>query len=230
MSTEDTPLTSPLKLVSDEELALSAAAGSVTAFAELLDRYEHRIYNYVLRRIPSPADAEDITQETSVRAWQRIGQYNRRWAFSTWMFTIASRLATNHLRASARRQRNEAAAAENDASDDDDPSSQLGRDETCRHIWSLAAEVLTPDQHAAMWLRYAEEFSIGQIARVLGRSSVGCRVLLFRARQKLMENIEDAPVVASSEKRGATIAKRQAAKEARPPYHARLDQQTMGGA
>ena len=184
----------PLETATDENLALQAAAGSVTAFSELLDRYERRVFNFVLRRIPCTADAEDITQETSVRAWQRIGQYNRHWRFSTWLFTIASRLTINHLRASARRHHTEAAArnAQEGDGDDDDPSTPVDRCESCRHIWAVAAEILPSEQHAALWLRYAENLSMREIARILGRTSVGSRVLLFRARQSVAQYLQEA--------------------------------------
>ncbi|UCD75732.1 MAG: sigma-70 family RNA polymerase sigma factor [Phycisphaerales bacterium] len=212
----------PLKAATDEDLAYQAASGSVTAFAELLERYEGRVYNFVLRRIPCSADAEDITQETSVRAWQRIGQYNRRWRFSTWLFTIASRLTTNHLRTAARRQRTEAAAraAGEDETNDDDPSSMVDRDETCRHIWAVAAEILTREQHAALWLRYAEDLPLKEIARILGRTAVGCRVTLFRARQRLAEHYE------ATERRPAEPA---GSFELRPIHRQFVNRQMTGG-
>ena len=55
---------------------------------------------------------------------------------------------------------------------------------------------LRDDQHTALWLRYAEDMTIGEIARVMGRTQVGVRVALFRARQRLAEAARTAGLVA----------------------------------
>ena len=61
-------------------------------------------------------------------------------------------------------------------------------------VWELAERVLTEDQRSALWLRYAEDLSVQEIAEVLGRRATTVRVLMFRARQKLAEHLEPARV------------------------------------
>src|SRR6478672_168395 len=99
--------------LSPEDLAERAAAGSVPSFGELVTRFEVRVFNFLLRKMGSRADAEDLTQESFVRAWERITSYDRQWRFSTWLFTIASRLAVSHYR----RQRPVVTSAELDRAD-----------------------------------------------------------------------------------------------------------------
>jgi RNA polymerase sigma-70 factor (ECF subfamily) len=169
-----------------EDLAERAAGGCVASYGELVRRYELRLFNFLLRRLSSRMDAEDLAQETFVRAWDRIGSYDRRWRFSTWLFTIASRLAVSHYR----KQRPRVAAE----FDIPGPSNDDGRDAEAdrrlgRRLWALAS-ALGPEQHEALWLRYAEDLSIPEIAQVMRKSHVGVRVCLFRARQALAEKLE----------------------------------------
>src|SRR5262249_49655709 len=87
-----------LRALTPEDLADRAAAGSVESFGELVTRYELRLFNFLLRKRAWRTDAEALTQDALVRAWERIGSYDRRWRFSTWLFTIASRMAVSHYR------------------------------------------------------------------------------------------------------------------------------------
>ncbi|HLP84668.1 MAG TPA: sigma-70 family RNA polymerase sigma factor [Phycisphaerales bacterium] len=176
----------PLSQQSPEELAVRAQCGggpAMSCFGELVTRFEVRLFNFLLRRTRSRSDAEELTQEAFARAWERIASYDPSWKFSTWLYTIASRLAVSKHRKLSREQVWESfdrPAAQGvdglEAADD----RRLGR-----KLWSLAERTLSPDQQTALWLRYAEDMSIGEIAKVMGKSQVGVRVSLFRARQTL---------------------------------------------
>lgn len=184
-----------------EELAVRAQGGGtagMAAFSELVERYNGRLYSFLLRRLPA-ADAEDVTQEAFIRAWQRIGTYNPQYRFSTWLFTIATRMAISHGRSSRRTQtvelklhseplaggggfRGEIAAGE--------AEEMMLRLEERTKIWTMVGELLSVDQQTAVWLRYVEDMAIADIARVMGKTQVGVRVMLFRARGLLAERLE----------------------------------------
>ncbi|MHC4767464.1 MAG: RNA polymerase sigma factor [Planctomycetota bacterium] len=181
----------PLGDLEIPELVSRAQEGSLPCFAELVKRFEGRLFNFVLRRMQSPEDAEDLVQDTFVRAWQRIGQYNPRWQFSTWLYTIAHRLAI----AQRHRLRREARPACLDRVPAEcDPARPAADREQCRHVWALADRLLPETQRVALWLRYAEGLGTSEIARVLGKSRVGVRVMLFRARETLAANLRSAPI------------------------------------
>jgi RNA polymerase sigma-70 factor, ECF subfamily len=174
-----------LRALTPEELATRAALGSAASYSELVKRFEVRLFNFLLRKV-ARTDAEDLAQETFVRAWERIGSYDRRWRFSTWLFTIASRLAVSHYRkrsAGAPRAEFAPDAGTGESDRDVEADCRLGR-----RLWALAAS-LGPDQREALWLRYAEDLSIPEIAEVMRKSHVGVRVCLFRARQALAEKL-----------------------------------------
>lgn len=169
------------------ELAAQAQAGSLSSFARLVERFEGPLFNFLLRRTSSAADAEDLTQDAFVRAWQRIDQYDPKWQFSTWLFTIAARLAITHVR----RHRSERATwrlARPGSQHADDPARLVAQREQGGLLWDLADRVLSESQRAVLWLRYAEGLSVRDIAGVLGKTRIAVRVALFRARKTLMEH------------------------------------------
>jgi RNA polymerase sigma-70 factor (ECF subfamily) len=158
--------------------------GSLPCFAELVKRFEGRLYNFLVRRTATTHDAEDLTQDAFVRAWQRIDQYDPRWQFSTWLFTIAHRLAITH----GRRRQREVGWSDGRSVltvEHDDPGRVAADRELCGLLWETAERVLTESQRTVLWLRYAEELSNRDIARVLGKSQISVRVTLFRAREAL---------------------------------------------
>ncbi|MCC6660093.1 MAG: sigma-70 family RNA polymerase sigma factor [Phycisphaerales bacterium] len=187
--------------LSAEDLARRVQRGSSACFAALVGRFERRLYNFLLRRVPTAADAEDLTQETFVRAWRRIETYDPRRTFSTWLFTIAARLASSHRRGLGRDTRRAASLPARTTAPDAHAVSE-GHERGSR-VWRAVDEVLGEDQRAAVWLRYVEDMPIGDIARVLGKTSVAVRVTLFRARRALAERLGDDETGAVDDRRSA---------------------------
>jgi RNA polymerase sigma-70 factor (ECF subfamily) len=165
-----------------EALALRAQQGSVEAFSDLVEHFQVRLYNFLLRRA-GPHDAEDLAQETFIRAWQRIDQYRPRWRFSTWLFTIATRLAA----ARARRIGAGRGLSLADAPEPAGPAQPAHATDEGARLWAMVDETLGPEQRSAVWLRYAEDLSMHEIALVMGKSEVAVRVMLHRARAALAE-------------------------------------------
>ena len=183
--------------ISDESLASRAQDGSTDAFAQIVDRFEGRLFNFIARRLGLRhlnSDAEDLTQETFLRAWRSVREFRPEHRFSTWLFTIASRLVVDHQRhrhvrlAGAQRIAEESNRREHalDRAEVESDRAAGGR------LWSIASQILNEEQHAALWLRYAEDLSPGEVARVLGKNEVAVRVMLFRARQALVPHLPGA--------------------------------------
>lgn len=166
---------------------MRAKEGSLAAYTRLVGQFEGRLYNFLLRRVSTPSDAEDLTQEALIRAWTHIASYDTRWRFSTWLFTIASRLAISKQRHdSLHRPAREAIARTRSPFEQRDIGAEVDRREQFEELWTVAEETLTRPQLTALWLRYAEDCSIGEIATILRKSQVGVRVMLFRTRQSLL--------------------------------------------
>ena len=83
---------------SDEDLIQAVAHGERAAFDVLVRRHKVRLYNYLLRLLRDPTDAEEIAQETFVRAFVHAEKYRTVARFSTWLYTIATNLVRNRIR------------------------------------------------------------------------------------------------------------------------------------
>lgn len=150
-----------------------------------MERYENRIYGFVTNICRNPADAQDITQDTFVKAWRALDRFDPRHSFSTWLFTIGRRKCIDHYRAAPP----PATEPLPDLPHADDPADLLARREDCLCLWGRARECLPAAQYETLWLRYAEDMDVPDIARVVGKTRIHVKVLLFRARQKLAREL-----------------------------------------
>jgi RNA polymerase sigma-70 factor (ECF subfamily) len=191
---------SELQQHSDEELARQAQAGSLAGFEELVFRYERRIYGFVLQFCPNRADAAEITQETFVKAFRNIGSFDGRHAFAGWLFTIARHNCIDHYRAAPPAFEE----AVPDRADGNDPAELLASREDRDGLWTLARRVLPPAQFQALWLNYAAEMKVKEIALVLKRTGTHIKVMLFRARRTLRRALEETHLDARSLDQGRT--------------------------
>jgi RNA polymerase sigma-70 factor, ECF subfamily len=171
-----------LQNLSDEELAQQARAGSAACYEEIVRRYQLPLMRFLTRRFPSRRDAEDILQDTYVKAWQNLHLFDAQYAFRTWLYTIAYRLAVS-------RGRRERAVVEplteHAAAPGPGPDRAMEQEDTRGVLWDRAREILTPEQFMALWLFYVDEVPAGDIAKILNRSWVSVKTLLHRARKKL---------------------------------------------
>ncbi len=172
----------------DEELAGQAQAGSLSSFEELVYRYEARIFRFVANSCRNDSDAQDVTQQTFVSAYLNIRQFDVRRSFATWLFTIARRKGIDRHRA------NRPAAEERTVElvEDENPATLLARREAGEDLWRIARRTLPELQFQALWLRYAEDMSMEEIARVLRKTQTHVKVLLFRARTLLGRALEES--------------------------------------
>jgi RNA polymerase sigma-70 factor (ECF subfamily) len=162
-----------------------AQSGCPEAFSALVDAYGPRILRYLGRWTGNDHDAEDLTQETFLKAYRNLKHCAHARAVGGWLFTIARRTALNFHR--ARRSRpshcveldSELAepARSNPVADADD------------RVWELARG-LAPAHYEVLWLSYAEGLSVAEVARVMGCSAINVRVRLHRARHLLRRRLE----------------------------------------
>jgi RNA polymerase sigma-70 factor (ECF subfamily) len=183
---EDAP--SALKLnLSDEQLAGRALAGCLDSFEELVRRYQVPLMRLLLRRGACQQDAEDLVQETFLRAFQSLKQYSSAWPFKTWIFTLGYRLAISHHR------RKGIVHRQHDGSEVADlregTLAQMERAETKRQLWDVAKRALSDEQFTAIWLYYVESLPATEVGRVMNRSWVWVKTNLHRSRRKLRASL-----------------------------------------
>lgn len=171
--------------LTDEELVLRIIDGQDSLFSEIVRRYSKRLLLFTYPKLPTRQDAEDVVQETFVKAWLNLGSYNNKYCLSTWLFTIAYRQAMTQLRGIRRRS----ADIVYDQKDYPCPCEIIEKQEDADGLWS-AAKSLKRDQYDALWLKYKQDMPSSEIARVMGKTSVHVRVLLHRARTNLAEHLQ----------------------------------------
>lgn len=167
--------------LSDEELARQAKQGCRASFAELVRRFAPRLQVFLCQRTADHHDAEDLVQETFVKAWQNIGRYRESYRFSTWLFTIGARLAVSHHRRKCVRLRPVPAPQERA-----EPAETVDERQRSDDLWTLARG-LSELQYRVLWLKYGQEMSVKEIARTMRRSQVSVKVSLYRARVNLLK-------------------------------------------
>ena len=177
----------------DASLVDEVLAGSPSAFSVLVKRYTDRLYRVVFAVVGEGAAAEDVLQETFLRAYAGLASFSRRSQFRTWLYRIALNEAYR-ARRSVSRQRER-------------PFSQLGGDalrplleeraapaspgdESRRHVLELL-DGLPREYREAMLLRHVDGLSYVEIAEVLGTTAGTVGSWLHRAREVLRERVHD---------------------------------------
>ncbi len=165
-----------------EQLVLACQGGGADSFSRLVAIYHDRIFNYLLRLTRRSHEAEDLTQETFLKAYRGLRRYAPRYSFSTWLFTIAKRTAINYFRSN---KHHEPLPEDDDfPASGADPADELASKDEHASLWALAGR-LPPKQREALWLRYGEGLSVAEAAAVMRTHQIYLRVLLHRGRKQL---------------------------------------------
>jgi len=193
------PLTDPLEQASDLELAKLAQETDETAFAEIVRRYSPRVFQVASRFFRDRTQVEDASQETFLRAYTHLADYEGRGSLEGWLTRIATTTCLNLLRASQRRPESELAEmpeAEAEWLDNHLAGMSAERHrsaEKSREAADLADRVLgtlSPDDRLVLMLVDADEMPIKDVASATGWSESKVKVQAFRARRRMREAVE----------------------------------------
>lgn len=182
----------------DAELVQRAQQGAPAAFAELVSRYQDRVFNTCFRMCHNEADALDLTQGTFLRALEGLADFRRGSGFYTWLFRIAVNLTLSHRRTRARRATLSLAAQPDDEPVRDVPAPATrtavaapaeAHELQERVAWALAQ--LDGEFRAAVVLKDIEDMDYAQIAEVLGVPVGTVKSRIHRGRMLLRELLRD---------------------------------------
>lgn len=163
-----------------------AAAGDRNAFAALVQRWQGPLFSFLGRMGLHQFEAEELAQETFVRAWQNLATYQAPLgAFSTWLFTIARRLALNELdRAERRWQDRSGTEAPDVPFEGPGPAQQLQAQQDRLRLQTALRAVPAADR-CVLALAYVQDLSLAEVAQLEGCSPAAAKARLHRARQHL---------------------------------------------
>jgi RNA polymerase sigma-70 factor (ECF subfamily) len=182
----------------DEHLLVKAAkSGDTTAFEELVDRYERKIFRLTMNITRNREDAEDAMQDAFMKAYSHLNSFQEDSRFYTWLVRIAANEALMRLR---KRRPNQVSIDEPIEGEDDlmpreiedwgpSPEQRYAQSEM-HEILDQAIDGLTPDFRTVFVLRDIEELSTEETATAIGISVAAVKSRLLRARLKLRQKLD----------------------------------------
>ncbi len=179
------------KAQKDYILVQKATKGDQMAYSELMERYRDAIYFMLLKMVNNSSDAEDLTIEAFGKAFKNLGQYAPNYAFSTWLFKIATNNCIDFIR------KKKANTVSLDQTDDDsdrpptdimaailDPEESMIKDQKLKIMRNIVSK-LKPRYRKLIELRYFKEYSYEEISEELELPIGTVKAQLFRARELL---------------------------------------------
>jgi RNA polymerase sigma-70 factor (ECF subfamily) len=179
----------------DQRWVERALAGSQEAYRELLRRYQRPVFSIIVRMVKDHALAEDLAQDTFVKAFRALGSYDPDRKFSSWLFTIAHNTAIDHLRRRAPLMVPlETSDPGPDLSDSlpsaesESPEALLLRKDLARGL-EQALRRLRPEYAEVLVFRFQEGLSYEEISEVTGLPLGTVKTHLYRARKALARRL-----------------------------------------
>ncbi|MDW3647519.1 MAG: sigma-70 family RNA polymerase sigma factor [Bacteroidia bacterium] len=183
----------------DRELVAAAQRGENKAFETLLKKYRKSVYYLLLKMVKNADDAEDLTQEAFAKAFNSIEKFDSKFAFSTWLF----RIATNNCIDFIRKKRVQTISIDSSIEGDDgssmrfdvkdenlDPNEAMLKQQRKRYL-NMAIERLPEKYRTLVELRYFRELSYEEVATELSIPLGTVKAQLFRARELLNQELKN---------------------------------------
>lgn len=199
----DPPVSTP-PAREDEELVQEVIAGKQEAFNELIRRYQHRLYNFAMRFAANHHDAEEIVQETFLKAYHHLRKFRGDARFATWLYQIAKNLCINYYYQSLRHHEAQSISLEQGFTPAGEEGEERGYDlvaqtpspqeelltrEFLSHF-ERALRRLEPHFRMALFLRDVEERDYEEIAEILEIPVGTVKSRIHRARLMMQELLE----------------------------------------
>jgi RNA polymerase sigma-70 factor (ECF subfamily) len=150
---------------------------------EIVRLHSSRVFNYVYQMTRHRQDAEDLVQQTFIKAYNNLHRFDGRRPVINWLLTIARRSALNHFRSAKKWEEMPQSAASIEPS----PANQAEDREEKENLWASARRLLSQREFEVLWLRFGEDLSIEETAGVTGLTQTHIKVIVFRARKHLMK-------------------------------------------
>jgi RNA polymerase sigma-70 factor (ECF subfamily) len=185
-------LTVPVAMTSqdteaDNSIVERYLAGDMTAFDELMIRYERLVYRVCYRFVNNRDDAMDLAQEVFIKAFEHLASFRRESSMKTWLYRIAMNHCINHVKKNAREF---VEIKENVGSTRASVHSDMEEREQ-REQFRLLVKRLPPKQKAILEMRIHEQLSYEEIATMSGRSISTIKASVFFALEKLRKLVKE---------------------------------------
>jgi len=172
-------------------LVEQARGGDKQAFGQLYDEHARRLHRFIQIRLPNETQAEDLLQETFLKAWLALPKLKLEGLnFSAWLYKIARNLVNDHYRKVYRTPTSEDIEEHMELSADHNIEGDLDRVMMLEKVREVLPKLKT-EYRQVIELRFIQEFSVIEAAEILNRSQVAVRLLQYRALQRLRNIINE---------------------------------------
>jgi RNA polymerase sigma-70 factor (ECF subfamily) len=166
--------------------------GNVTAFSVLIEKYQNMVYSLALKLLKNTEDAEEMAQDTFIKAFQKLDMYEGKSKFSTWLYSITYNACISELR---KRRIQFSSLEEQRFSDQDEMKMNSYLSETKKEdqekYLNLALSKLPEDDQVLVTLYYYENQSMDDISIITGLTVSNIKVKIHRARKKMYELLHE---------------------------------------
>ena len=181
-----------MQVLPGDDAVVRAKAGDMSAFRGLVESHSREVFRLAYRMTRNEEDAEDIVQETFIRAYQRMGDFEQRASFSTWLYRITANAAIDLLRRRKRVEGRNTPLEDADSGVAGEQEKQVfGRQ--VRESVNAALGRLSALERAAFVLRHSEELSLSEISATLDITVNATKQAIFRAVKKLRSALAGVP-------------------------------------
>lgn len=191
------PQAAPLEsgaLLTEQDLVARSREGDCAAFGQLYTLYAPGIYRYAYRLLGDADEADDVRQETFVRAYQSLPRFRGEAGFRTYLLTICANLCRDRMRQRHRRPVSSyglapsefAASSQSASRESADPLAHLEQADQAARVWR-ALRALSVGPREILLLRHVEGLEMEEIAQIVGCTKLSVPVRLFRARRQFKD-------------------------------------------
>jgi RNA polymerase sigma-70 factor (ECF subfamily) len=177
---------------SPEKLIEEAQKGDVTAFEKIVRYHQSYVYAIAFRFLCDEDDAEDVVQESFIRIWNHLLDFDLSMKFTTWMYKIVVNLCYDKTKSNKRRMSVFSKFNDNSSKDKCIENIDLERDLTNKETAALiksVADGLSEKQRMIFLLRDVQDLSIQEVADITGMSEAAIKTNLFYARQNIRKKL-----------------------------------------
>jgi RNA polymerase sigma-70 factor (ECF subfamily) len=189
----------------EQDLIARVCRGERAVFAALVDAYAKPIFNLAVRMTGNRRDADDLAQETFLRAYRKLKRFDPEKEFFPWLYTIALNIIRNHLKSSPERSAR-MAETNHPLADPVDPANPEGlfMDREKAQILESCLQKLPSDLREAVVLRYYQELSFDEIATITDASVSAVKMRVYRGLERLRALVSERPRPAAEQTAAGT--------------------------
>jgi RNA polymerase sigma-70 factor (ECF subfamily) len=178
---------------SENDLFMLAGNGNHGAFRKIVEKHQSFVYALAFRFLGNAADAEDAVQESFIRVWRHLSEFDSRKKFTTWLYRIVANLCLDQMKSRSRRRKTILIQSENDLANFPDPAGDPDRAfddrEKVRMVHRLIQDM--PDKQRMVFvLRDLQDLSVEEVSGILNMPRHSVKSNLYYARKFLRNRIE----------------------------------------